>query len=165
MKSLFENLKSNIGLFVVPIAFIAIALFAKVFVLSDHKNEVTHQNEIVRSGYEPSPETFTVYPSPAKAWELTHLSPASRTFDAIAVIFFWIAIAALILGALDLTPLKPGQLLIAVVFSLLAWVSFKYSAYSSAVSNTTVILSPREYNNATQTPDGLDELFNGKEPL
>jgi hypothetical protein len=160
-----QFLKSKFSLFVVPVLFIAIALFAKVYVLSDHKNAVEHQKEVKHPGYESSPEQFIIYPSPAKAWELTHLTPGGRTMDAIAVVLFWVAIALLVLGFLDITPLKPEQSLLAVFIVLCMWGGFKYGAYSSAIGNTQVILSPIDYQKANSTPHGLDELFNGKKPL
>lgn len=150
---------------VIPISFIVIAFFAKVYVLSDHTPAATFYQEIQHPGYEPSPAYYVVTPSPAKAWELTHLSPGGRTMDAIAVILFWAAMAFLVLNALDFIPLKPTQAAIVAFVILAAWMGFKYGAHSSAVTNTQVIVTPADFEKAKATPGGLDALFNGKKPL
>lgn len=159
-----KDLKSKISLFLVPLLFIGVALFSKVYVLNDHKNGVSFFKEISRPGYEASPAYYTVNPSPAKAWEMTHKTPGGRTLDAIAVITFWVAIALLVLSALDVLPLQPGQATVIVVLLLAIWGALKYGSHSAAL-DTTVIVSPQQYDKAKASPEGLDGLFDSIKPL
>lgn len=169
MNQLFEKIKANyksyLALFLVPLMFIGVALFAKIYVLSDHKNGSSFFKEVQRPGYETSPAYYVVNPSPAKAWELTHKTPGGRTLDVLADIFFWVAIIGLVLGALDLINIQVNKLTFLVFIALVFWASLKYGAYSSAVGNTTVIVSPQDYEKAKVGPEGLDGLFDSKKPL
>ena len=59
----FKN--NRLLLTLVPVFFFGLSI---ILVNVDHTPEVVHHPEVVRAGYEPAPETYSVEASPAKKW-------------------------------------------------------------------------------------------------
>lgn len=165
MKNFLSNLKANWKALIVPILFIAVALIAKTVVLSGNNYPVAFYKQIDRPGYEPAPAFYKVSVSPAKAWDMTHSTTTGKVCSIVGSVFFILAILVLIAAALDIFILPASDYLICALFFLVIWSGFKYGAHSSAVSNTSVQISPEKYEEVKDSKEKLEALFDNKKPL
>lgn len=164
---LIGNIKRERNALILPLVFIAIAAFAKIYVLSDNRYPVTYQSEVKRDGYEASPATYRVAVSPALAWDMTHVTFGSRVQAAFGSICFWLALVLLCLFTFDKLQMnKQWKKIASVGLLLVLWLFLKYGAHSSAVANTYVDVTPEQYHEAVNAPgDGIKLLFKDKAPL
>lgn len=156
IESIAANFKSII---LVPALFIFVAVLARVIVFSDHKHPVQYQKAVEHPGYATDSAFYQVYVSPAQSWELTHQTFVQKLGSTLADLFFWAAIALLILASVDLLNVKKP--LPFIVGCLLIWGLLKYTNYSNGLGYY-VRVSESEYQKAKDSPEGLDVFFYGK---
>jgi hypothetical protein len=160
MKSLFKNVRLNLNVLLTPALFIAVALFARLYVFADHKHPVKFQPEISHGvGYATDPAYYEVYVSPSQAWDLTHQTTGEHVVAFLADLFFWLAIVVMILAGLDI--LEPGKTIIPIALALLAWGVLRYTHFSNSLGYK-VHVTEQEYKKAVDSPEGVDQFFVGK---
>lgn len=149
-----------------PLCFLIAALLARFIVLDGHENAVQVQAAVVHPGFENTPLTVRVYPTPHKAWELTKELKGSSAWEGIGVVLFWLAIAFIVVAQLDVLPLKLGYIIVLEFLLLAAWLACRYTAYSGVISNTYREVTKDQYDQANDGHGGLDALFDdGVKPI
>lgn len=164
LSNVAKNAKGHTGAIVFGLALMLVAFAFRVSVLNGHENNVRFEKEYVKPGYETIPATYYVQVSQHKAWELTHTTGGGRFSKAVAVFFFYGAIALLVCGTLGIVEFKkPIFNTLTVGAAVVLWAVFNFAAYSSAYANTFKFVSVEQYEAAKASPEGLDGMF--KQPI